>query len=101
MAKLKQTRQYFVQIGLKTNGKIVKNEEYTLDQFSKFIIPGGVVDCRKPSFLTRLKWLFNPDAASAALTEQRLKTLESCRGNAQWRVRVEVDKDSFGKKKKR
>lgn len=90
---------YVVLLGLKRNGRFVKNEEYSLGDFTKFVTPAGVMMCKTPSFMTRLGWLFNGKAATFALTEERKKTIESCKGSIVLRIRTEIDKDEFGKKK--
>lgn len=53
---LKMKNQMFVQLGLKKNGRIVKNEQYSLDEFLKLVTGYGSVtpEEKKLSFFDRL-----------------------------------------------
>jgi len=101
MAKLEK----FVQLGLKKNGRIVKNEQYTIKQFlekTEVKIMYGLLDFSKFSFFD---YLFNLSSVKAKLMEQQRKIVNNIfkeiRDETTNKIIELINADAFGRKRKK
>ena len=90
---------YVVQLGLKRNGRFVKNEEYSLGDFMSAISAPNIQRAETPKFLTRLIWLFNRKYVAHAFLVERNRVIRECHAGMLFHIRTKIDKDEFGKKK--
>jgi len=90
----KNKLQKFVQLGLRRNGRIVKNEQYSLEKFialTTTYMPSGIFRI-KPTLFNRLfRWRYLINVATAISTN-------SNNNNYRSKISRLIDKDNFGRK---
>lgn len=95
--------QYYVQVGLRKNGKIVKAENFSPEEFAKKLYPNklSLDEVKTPSFWKRLS---KDDVECYGMMmkyQGEKKTFNGIPDGMPIRIRGLTDKDTFGKKKRK
>ena len=98
--------KYFVQLGLRQKGKIVKNEQYSLEQFKKILIIGNDTEAPKIDIIHISLWRRMFDKRDIDMTlnvklENQLADRNTDQAsNTIGYIKRLINKDKFGRKKK-
>ncbi len=94
----------FIQIGLKRKGRIVKNEQYTIEEFRK-LMGGELRDYKPIPFLSIWKRIFNPKGVIRVVRLARERGIQEGWNDAinhvVMRINHLINSDDFGRKRKR